>query len=126
VPIHSALKALVKRRQSGKRATEFVFHEAGSPREGLERSMAASKRFGNYRRRVGVHEREPGRKQSNVDFHSFRRWFITTARNAGIDRATVAAVVGHEVGNITDDVYSGGPSVALMVACVEAVKLPAL
>ena len=38
--------------------------------------------------------------------------------------ATVAAVVGHEAGNITDDTYSGGPSMALRRACVEAVRLP--
>ena len=124
VPIHLALQSVVTQQQAGKKGTAYVFHEAGPAREGLERSMPASKRFGHYRQRVGVHEREQGRKQSNIDFHSFRRWFITTARNAGIDRATVAAVVGHEVGNITDDVYSGGPSEALLRACVEAVKLP--
>ena len=38
----------------------------------------------------------------------------------------VAAIVGQETGNITDDVYSGGPAEALLRACVEAVRLPAL
>ena len=42
-------------------------------------------------------------RHSRVDFHSWRRWFITKAR-AKHDRAVVAAVVGHETGNITDDV----------------------
>jgi hypothetical protein len=37
----------------------------------------------------------------------------------------VAAIVGQEVGNITDDLYSGGPSDARKRDCVEAVKLPA-
>ena len=50
------------------------------------------------------------RRQSRIDFHSWRRWFITHAREAGFDRAIVAAIVGQEVGNITDDLYSGGPS----------------
>ncbi len=109
---------------AGKAGGEFLFHEAGPSRVGYERSMPASKRFGHYRKRVGVDEREPGRRQSNIDFHSLRRWFVTKARNAGIDRAVVAAVVGHEAGNITDDVYSGGPSEALLRACVAAVKLP--
>ncbi len=36
----------------------------------------------------------------------------------------VAGVVGHEVGNITDDVYSSGPSDAVRRAVVEAVRLP--
>jgi hypothetical protein len=40
------------------------------------------------------------------------------------DRAVVAAVVGHEVGNLTDDTYSGGPGEKLLRACVEAVQLP--
>jgi integrase len=124
VPIHTTLGSLVPRRQSGKPATAYLFHEAGRLRDGYERSMPASKRFGHYRKRVGVDEREQGRRQSNIDFHSLRRWFITKARNAGIDRATVAAVVGHEAGKITDDVYSGGPSEALLRACVEAVRLP--
>jgi integrase len=54
-------------------------------------AMPASKRFGHYRKRVGVDEREPGRRQSNIDFHSLRRWFVTKARNTGIDRATVVS-----------------------------------
>ena len=36
-----------------------------------------------------------------IDFHSWRRWSITHAREAGFDRAIVAAIVGQEVGNIT-------------------------
>ncbi len=83
-----------------------------------------STRFGHYRQRLGVEEREDGRRQSRIDFHSWRRWFITHAREAGFDRAIVAAIVGQEVGNITDDLYSGGPSDGRKRECVEAVKLP--
>ena len=83
-----------------------------------------SKRFGRYRQAQGVHERAEGTRHSAVDFHSLRRWFVTTARNAQQDRAVVAAVVGHEVGNLTDDVYHGGPNESLLRACLEAVRLP--
>lgn len=124
VPVHPDLVALVSRRCAGKPTGAFLFPEPGAPKPGRERSMALSKRFGYYRKRLGVHDREDGRRQSRVDFHSWRRWFITQARRAGFDRAIVAAIVGHETGNITDDVYSGGPSDAQKVACVEAVKLP--
>ena len=86
--------------------------------------MALSKRFGHYRRALGVHEMVDGARHSRVDFHSWRRWFITAARNAGVDRAVVAAVVGREVGNLTDDTYSGGPGEIQLRACVEAVRLP--
>jgi integrase len=124
VPVHPALAAIVARRCKGKPANAFLFHEPGPVRDGRERSMSLSKRFGRYRRALGVHETVDGARHSRVDFHSWRRWFITAARNAGIDRAVVAAVVGHEVGNLTDDIYSGGPDEKLLRACVEAVRLP--
>lgn len=125
VPIHSDLAAIVARRCGGKPAGSFLFHEAGPARVGRERSAPLSKRFGRYRQALGVHDRREGARHSLVDFHSWRRWFVTAARNAGIDRAVVAAVVGHEVGNLTDDTYSGGPAESLLQACVEAVRLPA-
>ena len=124
VPTHPGLAAIVGKRCEGKEPDAYLFHEPGPAKPGRERSAAASKRFGHYRQAVGVHDRAKGVRHSRVDFHSFRRWFVTRARNAGIDRATVAAVVGHEVGNMTDDVYSGGPGEALLRACVEAVRLP--
>ena len=45
------------------------------------RSDPAAKRFTRYRRSVGVDERPNGKAKSNVDFHSFRRWFIRAARD---------------------------------------------
>src|SRR4029077_9037530 len=124
VPVHPALAAIVARRCKGKPANAFLFHEPGPVRDGRERSMALSKRFGHYRRALGVHETVDGARHSRVDCHSWRRWVITATRNAGIDRATVAGVVGREVGNLTADIYSGGPDEKLLRACVEAVRLP--
>ena len=124
VPIHTALCGLVAKRTTGKGADGYLFHEPGALRIGRERSMAASKRFGHYRKRLGIDAPIPGNRQSAIDFHSWRRRFVTMARNAGIDRATVAAVVGHEAGNVTDDVYSSGPRNDLLRACIEAVTLP--
>jgi integrase len=124
-PIHTDLAAIVEARSKGKPAEAFLIHEAGGvPKTGRDRGMAASKRFGYFRKRQGVHEAVEGSQQSRVDFHSLRRWFITAALNAGVARETVAAVVGHEAGNITADVYSGGPSDDRKRACVEAVRLP--
>jgi integrase len=124
VPIHSELSGTVARRSQAKPPGAFLFHEPGGGNKNRERSAAVSKRFGRYRKAQGVHEGKEGRRASAVDFHSLRRWFITQARNAGHDRGMVAAVVGHEAGNVTDDVYSGGPSEALRKAVVEAVRLP--
>jgi len=124
VPIHKALTAIVARRTEGKVPGAFLFHEAGPAREGRERSAALSKRFGKYRQRAGVHDRAEGKRHSAVDFHSFRRSFVTLARNAGIDRAVVAAVVGHTAQDITDGVYLGAFSDDLLRQCVEAVRVP--
>jgi integrase len=124
VPIHSALVEIVDRRTEGQPATAYLFPEAGPARPGRERSMAISKKFGRYRIGLGVEDRDEGKRHSKVDFHSWRRTFITKARNAGIDQATVAKVVGHVAGNITDDVYNGGAELAMRRACVEAVRLP--
>jgi integrase len=124
VPQHSALADIVARRTPGKKATEYLFDEAGPARPGRERSMAISKRFGRYRLALNVEDREEGRRHSRIDFHSLRRWFITRARNAGIDQAVVAAIVGHRAGNLADDCYSGGPEMAQRRRCVEAVRLP--
>jgi integrase len=124
VPIHSGVAAIVARRTEGKGPTEFLFHEAGTPKGVRERSSVVSQRFMRYRLRLGVEDREDGRRHSRIDFHSFRRWFISRARQAGFERAIVAQVVGHEAGNITDDVYSEGATLAQKRACVEAVQLP--
>ena len=125
VPVHTDLAGIIARRCAGKAAGAYLFHEVGPLRAGRERSMSLSQRFTRYRRACDVDDRADGARHSKIDLHSFRRWFITKARNAGIDRAVVAAVVGHATGSITDDVYSGGPSDALLRACVEAVRLPA-
>jgi integrase len=120
VPVHPDVAEIVARRLKDKARDDFLFHEAGAARDGRERSAAISKRFGRYRQSVGVHDRADGVRHSRVDFHSWRRWFITRARNAGTDRAVV---VGHETGSITDDVYSRVGDNA-RIACVTSVRLP--
>lgn len=124
VPVHGDLATIVTRRTTGKPTAAFLFHEAGDPDSRGERSAAASKRFARYRRAVNVHAKRDASRYSDVDFHSFRRWFVTKARQAGHDRAAVAAVVGHEAGNLTDDVYSAGPTDAQRRAVVQSVRLP--
>lgn len=102
-----------------------IMHEAGPEHPKRERSAPLSKRFKHYRKTLGVDDRAEGKRQSRIDFHSFRRWFITTkARNAGFDSGFVAVLAGHETGHITDDVYSGGPDDDRKRACAEAIRLP--
>jgi len=123
IPIHSKLMKIVARRIAKKEADGFLFHELPDATAKRHRSASASQAFTRYRRKVGVGA--GAGEESRVDFHSFRRWFITKAEQAGIGPHIIAAVVGHRRGNITMDLYSGGPTVEKqMKACVEAVKLP--
>lgn len=126
VPIHSRLKPIVARRTKGKEPDEFLFHELPAATATRPRSAAASQAFTRYRRGVGIDERAEGQRQSNVNFHSWRRWFITKAEQAGQHPHIIEAVVGHKRSGMSLDVYSAGPSVDQLRACVEAVNLPSL
>lgn len=79
-----------------------------------------------WRRDLNLDARQEGRRQSDADFHSFRRWFATKAEQAGQPPHTISAVLGHEEGRggMTLGVYSAGPSLEQRRAVVEAVRLP--
>lgn len=124
VPIHSGLEEIVCRRSASKRGQEYLLDELRRDAD-RERSAPLSKRFTRYRKAVGIDERQEGQRRSLVNFHSFRRWFITEAERAGQPPHIIEAVVGHRRQGMSLGVYSGGPSVHdQMRTCVEAVLLP--
>lgn len=129
VPIHPDLRSVVERRRAGKKAEDDLFPEwppvrkAGSMRE---RSFKASNHFTLYRRAVGVEAKVPGKRRSLVNFHSFRRWFITRMERAGVPDSMTAAIVGHKRGSITLDVYSDGPAMRAAQRAIARIKLPPL
>jgi integrase len=122
VPIHSELAALVGRRLQGKAMDAFLFHELQS--RNPERTDPIGKLFTRYRRSLGIQD-GTGRR-SLVTFHSFRRWFITRAVNAGQPPHIVSLVVGHKEGRkgMTLGRYWQGAEDDALRVCVEAVKLP--
>jgi integrase len=127
VPVHSALAKIVRRRVVGKAPGDDLFPEWPAPKKAgteRERSFKASNAFTEYRRSVGVDDRVPGKRRSLVNFHSFRRWFITEAERAGQPENIIAAVVGHRRPGMTLGLYSAGPALRQARACVMAVKLP--
>jgi integrase len=127
VPIHSALVDLVARRTKGKHGADDLFPEYPVPKRSTsqrERSFRASNEFTEYRRSVGVEEVVKGRRRSLVNFHSFRRYFITKAEQADQMEHIIAVVVGHKRTGMTLGRYSGGPLLEQARRCVEAVKLP--
>lgn len=144
VPIHPKLTALIAERSKGKKKTDYIFDELPEQRPGSKRTREApvSQAFTRERRRLGVTEKaSEDQRQSNIDFHSWRRWFIRKAVDALLNGAKgynpwiIAAVVGHSAeGGVLEGVtlplemtmgrYPGKDPWAAMVACVNAVKLP--
>jgi integrase len=130
VPIHSALRPTLVRRCAKKAPTAFLFDDLpDAPKDSIrERSMPASKAYTRFRRRLGVDERVEGQRQSNVDFHSWRRWFIRKAKDAKQQPWTIADVVGHDTSDLplglTMGQYAGRSNDKDLKDCVEAVTLP--
>ncbi|MGF7055690.1 integrase [Bosea sp. OAE752] len=139
VPIHPDLEEIVARRSLGKLPTDDFFPEWPPVKKKdsmRERSFKASNQFTDYRRQCkvdDVHARVkiapdgrrhyddepilPGEdtsgmlklRRSRVNFHSFRRWFITRLEQAGVSPDLVSAMVGHGRAGTTMRIYSGGP-----------------
>lgn len=138
VPLHSQLVELVAGRRSGKDPDAWLFHELPDRRGKVaqERSAPATKAFTRYRRALGVDDVLPGRRQSRLDFHSFRRWFAMKARDAlsagatGYREMTIAVVMGHKIDKkalgLTLSHYAGEERWEAKRACMEAVKLPGM
>lgn len=127
VPIHPDLSALMERRTRGKADDAFLIEELSARKDHTgDRAAKASERFTAYRRALGIDERKEGQRQSNIDFHSFRRWFVTKAEEAGQPPHIISAVVGHAEGRqgMTLGLYSGGPSDKQMREVVESVRFP--
>ena len=94
---------------------------------GRARKAPASQAFTRYRKALGIDEKpDPEQRQSNVDFHSLRRWFTTKAEQAGQPPHIIEAVTGHKRQGLSLGLYSAGPSRDQFKACVEAVRLPPL
>ena len=146
IPAHSDLANLIATRCAEKPVDAFLFHDLEEQREGSKRDRSApvSQAFTRERRRLGVDERASlTQRQSNVDFHSWRRWFVRKAVESlergerGYTAWTIANVVGHKAEDGTLDGvalplgmtmgrYAGAASLDAMRACVEAVKLPSM
>ncbi|MBB3944091.1 integrase [Rhizobium skierniewicense] len=126
VPIHSALKSTIDRLVKGKQMDDALFPECPPipPDTVQERSMPAVKAFTYFRRSQGVVDAVEGKRRERVNFHSFRRWFITKAIQAGQQELVVQIVVGQKPQSVAASVYLGGLTMEQMAQCVEAVKLP--
>lgn len=114
VPIHSALKPLMKRlkaeSEDGYLLSGLTFNKYG------DRSNAIGKRFGRLKTAQGF--------GAGHVFHSLRKTLITLLEDAGVSENLAADIVGHEKPRITYGLYSGGASLATKAAALELVKYP--
>ncbi len=135
VPVHPGIEHVITRRCSDKPMDAFLFDELPAQTNAARgRGAPVSQAFTRKRRALGVDDRASGERQSRVDLHSFRRWFIRKAIVAiedgatGFHQWTIADVVGHSKEDgplgMTMGRYPGRADVKALRACVEAVKLP--
>ena len=98
IPIHQNIKQTVARLVNTATG-EYLISGLSFNKYG-DRSNAIGKRFGRLKTRLGF--------GSDYVFHSFRRAFSTQLENAGVERTTVARLMGHELGDETFGGYSDG------------------
>lgn len=126
VPIHPDLQAIVDQRRDGRELDAWLLEEAGEPDKFGKRSPNMSAAFYRFRTRVKVDDKAPGKTVSLVNFHSFRRWFVSEAVKAGAPVHVVRQVVGHEQpkSDVTLSTYFKGELTEAKRACVASVMLP--
>ena len=109
VPVHPALKPLIKRlTKNGE--DEYLFSNLASSKYG-DRCNAIGKRFGRLKEKSGfgkVHV-----------FHSIRKTVITILENADVSEGITADIVGHEKKTMTYGLYSDGASDKKKLAAIK-------
>lgn len=128
VPIHPDLVPIVLRRIEGRSPLDDLFPDwpKTNPSSIKPRSSYFSKRYTAYTSQLGVREEVAGVRRSLVNFHSFRRWFITKLEREGVPGDLIAAIVGHKRGGLTLDRYSSGPALQMALEAIVKIKLPPL
>jgi integrase len=96
---HPAAVAVLARRLEGRKGAALLFPELTPGGADEKLSASASKAFGRYRRACKVAD--------GADFHSFRRNVTTILEGSGATQAEIARFVGHKVGTLAGDTYSG-------------------
>ena len=115
VPIHVELRQLVTRLIAG--STDGYLLSGLTLNKYGDRSNAIGKRFGRLKTKLGFDRR--------LVFHSVRKSFITKLERAEVAPASIARVVGHEIGSqysLALSVYSAGLSEEQISAIVNKVS----
>ncbi|MBZ9939210.1 tyrosine-type recombinase/integrase [Mesorhizobium sp. BR1-1-16] len=124
LPSHPKLLPVIEARCKGKGPDAWLFDDIDLVKTGRERSMAESQAFGRYLRSLKLEQVRPDRRRSLVNFHSFRRWFITKAEEAGYPESLIALAVGHSRKGMTFGVYSKPDMQRQLKELVGSIVLP--
>lgn len=83
---------------------------------GYDRKLSwnMSKAFGRYRDKMKL--------SRATDFHSFRRTVATLMENLGLDQMKQARHMGHKLGTLAFDIYSGGSSVKTKIEVAKKIR----
>jgi len=114
VPIHPALKTVVKRLLKDS-VDGFLVHSKSRNKYGNS-SDPLSKAFGRLKTAHGFGKQHV--------FHSIRGTVITQLLRANVPGTLIAEIVGHETGTVTFDAYSEGASPIQKLKAIS--KLPRL
>ncbi|MBX7532052.1 site-specific integrase [Qipengyuania sp. 1XM1-15A] len=120
VPIHPdvltlGFAAFVEKRRKWNKPSKRIFSETTLGADG-QASTQFSKFFARLLDIVGL--TDPA-----LTFHSFRHGAEDAFRNANLQQYTIDSIMGHSDGKVSAS-YGEGPSLALKVEAVEAMKLP--
>ncbi|MBD2838292.1 tyrosine-type recombinase/integrase [Pseudomonas sp. JM0905a] len=113
IPIHSDIAGLVERLAAASK-DGYLLPSTDGNKYGV-RSDLYSKAFGRLKTAM-----QYGRQHV---FHSIRMFFITELHRADVAGITLAAIVGHETGTVTFDVYSQGPSMKQKAQAIMKLRL---
>jgi integrase len=118
IPVHPELISMgllqwVERMRKQRQSQLFPELKAGRDGHG----QAPSKWFGRYKEACGITGRE------HV-FHSFRHWFISQRLNEGVADHMIGALVGHEQGVVTTDIYWSDRDAEKLLAVVALKGIP--
>lgn len=102
IPLHPALIPIYERRLLSPQGASFALFPGNDRTKNGLRMNALSQRFTKLKRAEGFGDRHV--------FHSFRKTTTTMLQQSNASPLTIPFILGHEVGNITFDVYSAGPS----------------
>lgn len=114
IPLHPALVPIYTRRlQKPHGATLALFPGNDATKHGI-RLNALSQRFTKLKRAEGF--------GSQHVFHSLRKCTATMLQQAGVSPLTIPFILGHDVGNVTFDVYSAGPTFEQKQEAIQALR----